>query len=32
VRFGAVKFFSDGVVETHTAGMLAPYADARFPG
>jgi predicted amidohydrolase YtcJ len=32
VRFGAVKFFSDGVVETHTAGMLAPYANATTPG
>ena len=24
---GAVKFFLDGVIETHTAAMLAPYAD-----
>jgi predicted amidohydrolase YtcJ len=32
VRFGTVKFFSDGVVETHTAAMLAPYANAKFPG
>jgi predicted amidohydrolase YtcJ len=32
VRFGAVKFFADGVVETHTAAMLAPYANAVTPG
>ncbi len=32
VRFGAVKFFADGVVETHTAVMLAPYANAVTPG
>jgi len=32
VRFGAVKFFADGVVETHTAAMLAPYANATVPG
>lgn len=24
---GAVKFFLDGVIETHTAAMLAPYSD-----
>jgi predicted amidohydrolase YtcJ len=24
---GVVKFFLDGVIETHTAAMLAPYAD-----
>lgn len=28
VRAGIVKFFADGVVETHTAAMLAPYANA----
>jgi predicted amidohydrolase YtcJ len=27
VRAGVVKFFADGVVETHTAAMLEPYAD-----
>jgi predicted amidohydrolase YtcJ len=27
VRAGTVKGFIDGVVETHTAAMLAPYAD-----
>jgi len=27
VRAGAIKFFMDGVIETHTAGMLAPYAN-----
>jgi predicted amidohydrolase YtcJ len=27
VRAGTVKAFIDGVVETHTAAMLAPYAD-----
>jgi len=27
VAAGAVKFFLDGVVETHTAAMLAPYSD-----
>jgi predicted amidohydrolase YtcJ len=25
---GAVKFFQDGIVETHTAAMLEPYTDA----
>ena len=28
VRFGPIKFFADGVIETHTAAMLAPYANA----
>ncbi|MGB6470336.1 MAG: amidohydrolase [Candidatus Acidiferrales bacterium] len=27
VEAGAAKFFMDGVVESHTAAMLAPYAD-----
>jgi predicted amidohydrolase YtcJ len=27
VRAGAIKAFMDGVVESHTAAMLAPYAD-----
>ena len=27
VRAGVIKFFADGVIETHTAGMLAPYAN-----
>ncbi len=27
VRAGVIKFFADGVIETHTAGMLDPYAD-----
>jgi len=26
---GAVKFFQDGIVETHTAAMLQPYRDAE---
>ncbi len=32
VRLGPVKFFSDGVVETHTAALLEPYANAKTPG
>lgn len=32
VRFGPIKFFADGVIETHTAAMLAPYANATTPG
>lgn len=28
LRVGAVKIVLDGVIETHTAAMLAPYADA----
>ncbi|MGA8037940.1 MAG: amidohydrolase [Candidatus Acidiferrales bacterium] len=32
VRSGPVKFFADGVVETHTAAMLEPYANPKFPG
>jgi len=28
IAAGAVKFFMDGVIETHTAAMLAPYTDA----
>jgi predicted amidohydrolase YtcJ len=31
VRAGPVKFFADGVVETHTAAMLEPYANANVP-
>ena len=27
VSAGAVKFFADGVIESHTAAMLAPYSD-----
>jgi len=27
ISAGAVKFFMDGVIETHTAAMLAPYTD-----
>ncbi len=27
VRAGIVKFFTDGVIETHSAAMLEPYAD-----
>ncbi|HEV2697896.1 MAG TPA: amidohydrolase family protein [Terriglobales bacterium] len=27
IAAGSVKFFMDGVIETHTAAMLAPYAD-----
>ena len=27
ISAGSVKFFLDGVIETHTAAMLAPYAD-----
>lgn len=27
ISAGAVKFFADGVIETHTAAMLAPYSD-----
>ncbi|MFY9528956.1 MAG: amidohydrolase [Candidatus Acidiferrales bacterium] len=27
VRAGLIKFFADGVVETHSAAMLEPYAD-----
>lgn len=32
VRFGPIKFFADGVIETHTAAMLAPYANVSAPG
>lgn len=28
ISAGAAKFFLDGVIETHTAAMLAPYANA----
>ena len=28
VRAGIIKFFADGVIETHTAAMLEPYADS----
>ena len=27
VRAGIIKFFADGVIETHTAAMLEPYAN-----
>jgi predicted amidohydrolase YtcJ len=27
VRAGVIKFFADGVIETHTAAMIEPYAD-----
>jgi predicted amidohydrolase YtcJ len=27
VRAGVIKFFADGVIETHTAAMLEPYAN-----
>lgn len=27
ISAGSVKFFMDGVIETHTAAMLAPYSD-----
>jgi predicted amidohydrolase YtcJ len=27
VRAGVIKFFADGVIETHTAAMLQPYAN-----
>ncbi len=30
LSIGAVKFFADGVIEAHTASMLAPWAN--FPG
>jgi predicted amidohydrolase YtcJ len=29
VSAGAVKFYLDGVIESHTAAMLAPYSDDR---
>jgi hypothetical protein len=32
VRAGIVKFFMDGVVETHTADMIADYANAETRG
>ena len=33
ISAGAVKFFMDGVVESHTAAMLAPYSDdPKFTG
>jgi predicted amidohydrolase YtcJ len=28
VRAGAIKFFADGVIETHSAAMLEPYSNA----
>ena len=28
VRAGVIKFFADGIIETHTAAMLEPYANA----
>jgi hypothetical protein len=30
LRFGTVKAYVDGVVEAHTAAMIAPYDDASF--
>jgi len=27
ISLGAVKFFADGVIESHTAALLAPYSD-----
>lgn len=32
VRVGAVKIMLDGVIEAHTAAMLAPYANRRTSG
>lgn len=32
LRVGSVKIVVDGVIETHTAAMLAPYADAATSG
>jgi predicted amidohydrolase YtcJ len=32
VRAGLIKFFADGVIETHSAAMLEPYANAKFSG
>jgi predicted amidohydrolase YtcJ len=32
LKVTGVKIMGDGVIESHTAGMLAPYADAEHPG
>jgi predicted amidohydrolase YtcJ len=32
IDVGAVKFFADGVIESHTAAMLQPYANAPTRG
>jgi predicted amidohydrolase YtcJ len=32
LKAGAVKLFADGVVESHTAALLAPYADKATTG
>jgi predicted amidohydrolase YtcJ len=32
IDVGAVKFFADGVIESHTAAMLQPYANAPTSG
>jgi predicted amidohydrolase YtcJ len=32
IDVGAVKFFADGVIESHTAAMLQPYANAPTEG
>ena len=32
IDVGAVKFFADGVIESHTAAMLEPYANAPTRG
>lgn len=32
IDVGAVKFFADGVIESHTAAMLQPYANASTSG
>lgn len=32
IDVGAVKFFADGVIESHTAAMLHPYANASTSG
>ena len=32
LSIGAVKFFADGVIEAHTASMLAPYANKASVG
>jgi hypothetical protein len=32
IKVGAIKIFEDGVIEAHTAAMLAPYANKPTPG
>jgi predicted amidohydrolase YtcJ len=32
LKVTGVKIMGDGVIESHTAGMLSPYADAEHPG